>query len=48
MFNEGAFSTASGLRGLTVLGPGDRAESVLEKKKRFDSLMGPKGGRPER
>ena len=38
LLKEGAFSTASGLKGFTVLGPDDRHEGVLGKRLLLDRL----------
>ena len=47
LLHEGTFSTALGLKGFTVLGFDDAQGSVLEKKKRFDSIFQPTGNRAE-
>lgn len=39
LFKEGAFSTASSLKGFTVLGPDDRQEDVLGKKLPLDRFL---------
>ncbi len=47
LIHEGAFSTSSSLEGFTILGPDDGQASVLEKKKRLDSLFQPADQRPK-
>jgi hypothetical protein len=44
LVHEGMFSPAPGLKGFTILGPDDRQESVLERKKCLDSLLQPADG----
>ncbi len=39
LIHEGVFSPATKLMGVMTLGPDDRKEAVLEKKKRLDSLF---------